>query len=514
MKTLWKLLITAAPLLLVLCKTDQSDTRSSFPMTLRIDNKTLDYTIHCDDDCDTCKATSLKGVAAKVLAKNEFQDVYKKCESLPRSTDRDTSDVGNKVTVDLVRFSPAPGSANVYGFDDWHTSETKSPEESYVSLKAGGSTSFIVALALDTSASKAFDSTILELSTGPVSFDSIERVTTKRIYNGPETIKIFCNHAIPWEGATVEVSVRCCSGINRTNLAGDGYTSEDRLKMVLYNEKKHTNYIYHYLSFKADTLKWRREFDAVLKQGVVSIDTVKFRTLDKIKWDINGNGRLDLAFPGNDVFVSKTDEQYLLVEKTNELDFSYKNLRCASYLIPTVADYNIHFPINQLKNRPDSLTDVWTNMASAPDMLPVGKVFAIGPYMQPASKHYFVEVVSNQEIWVTVCLYENKSKGLPPNPFDIESDTVTGYFFDDNIMGRTLSEKSCAYSIEAANYNTHIHEFLHMLKVGQLMHVDDAEIENIMYYSLGAGNALRYRPLPMRDNFSNYSQWAYLHKPL
>lgn len=76
---------------------------------------------------------------------------------------------------------------------------------------------------------------------------------------------------------------------------------------------------------------------------------------------------------------------------------------------------------------------------------------------------------------------------------------------------------SCSIMKESANYDTYVHEFLHSEKVGFLKHVGDeydstCEIDNIMYPSNDrTGVKLRYRDLPMYEEYGYYSQWECLH---
>lgn len=519
----YKLLIVAG-LSLLMCDDDAYDREDviAFNWTAPGDNKI--YKVVCDTLCEKCEGYSQDGITRLVPLFPSNSPVYAKCRS---EKETDTTGPAERVSMVYVSFLACIGDSNRFGFDEWQSTITEySPEISYISVKTNDSTSFKINIKFSYKAYYRYFAEICDDINNSLSFNSNTRVTTYTIDSGLNILNLYSLNNITGE-YRIEVNGVSLSG-DTTLLAGD-ILSDDELHVIVYNEKLHTNnnlYLVNNPSFRPPADRWVEEFNRVLKQAVVKIDTPIIDSISTYTWDANGNHIVD--YPSGVDLLRERDmgngiifnELGLLLLECPPFEECEMNSNSSNFIIKGRIRY--HYILTADADSGDTIITI-ENVAGIWE----NEILKIGPYNSPDSIDTLIvgQILSSNSIKV----YDARPPipGQPRNGLKRNfrnADAITLYNdqlaagITPPLMATNDECISCSFVSDNYQYQTHIHEFLHQAIAGLLEHVGDyadnrMEKDNIMYYSSSRNDTkLRHRLLGNRDpNSVSQQQWRQMH---
>jgi hypothetical protein len=485
------------------------------------------WTIECNDSCDNCYAFERMSTSTPhILDTNKHREIFTYCKGLPASPiivpPTDTDEV---VPLGEVVFSQ--GDDSLFGTDLWRTCREGFVEEiNYRSIEAGNHAR--IKIELTEGILKEFKKIVVVLdepvTQNYVSFAAAYNDDTLCLYHRSNIATIYTNNAAPDE-ALIEVKVLGISDPKQPAcLAGDCQGSGDRLQIVLYQQKTQINNHLYYVNHpdsQPTPSRWKRDFNKVLQQAVVEIDTVYASSINDSSWDINGNGMVDcpIGLGMLDSFNSGINTIYnelgLLLPSSDEC---YKNTWSSSFIVKH--PLRIHYILDKNASVGDTVLYFKTV-----EGLETGMSLRLSPFYSPDSIEYlFIEAVDLKNKSIEFRNMRGGISGLQKNyntknaitaSTDELAAGITPKVFDADVECA-----SCSFS-SSRPINTYIHEFLHQVKNGNLKHVGDEadpnlEKDNILYpTSDRIDTQLRFRtlrPYHTRSSDRNQNQWTQMNR--
>ena len=377
-------------------------------------------------------------------------------------------------------------------------------KESYISLKAGGYTRFQVRITTGNDAFNSFTLTV-EDNTLNLSFDSLnDDVKTLILYPGVTPVTVYSHNN--YSEGEAEFSVTANSRNGEICLAGrECETGEDGLVCVVYRDIVYYNYQLYCVnnpSFNPDTNEWKEEFNKVIKQAVLNIESVEKRNYNNSDWDDNGNGILDLFVSKIDVPSERLEHERLLASIEN----TYTDVPTCYTGCPP----NEQEPKTMIL--PGTIRRNWLILEDANK----GDSFLI--------LNSVVDLKDSMEIFIRAwggSPEYNVIKHTDPNnsiilrhPLSNSYPAYSSVVTDCMGFIRGFTIESCTWVEDLESYRNVIHEFCHFKAVGPLSHAVK-DNSNVMFPLYGDyGTKLRYRYLETDDLFdlgALENQWKQLH---
>lgn len=491
------------------CEPDNSDsTRGEFYWRGWLHGHLTNWTIECDNKCESCTAYAKDG-DVYFVDKDDKEEVYEMCEDLPTSRPR-PADTTNHDTEPTGKVLIGENSDRSAGHDSWRD-HNYSDKRNYISLAIDSSTCFIVELA--DGIMEAYDSIVISIPSiawNTLSFSKTSFENRKLLTSYSNWVTVFSKN-IP---TNMPISLKI-EGIDDPTqpvcLAGDCYGSEDKLQVIIYEPKVYDQYrLYHHPDYTPTNDQFKKAFNDVLKQAVVEMGDQERFEQDRTNWDCNNNELLDF-FPGyefgQNIGNGCHDEFSEMIEDVGEMERCNGDDSGASFLIEHPIRQNwvlIRDPI------PDGDGLVrFLELERVEDIGIMDTSISIGPFNRNDNHFDLIIInVDDENKTVMVGLRSDTITGIP-NIFRAE-DTITLYR-NNAING--ITKMSCSCSRSNLTWDTHIHEFLHQISSGRLSHVADPnETDNVMYpYKAGRTDTkLRYRSLYTNPG-PDQQQWEKLH---
>ena len=500
MKTIIALFVVAA-LIPLNCQDKGKDWRGSFLWEGWIGSSYhSQWEIRCDTLCSACVA--IDDDDRIPLSRGKYGKIYEKCLGLPKSLGH--VDTTEKEVIPLGKVTFSKSSGTKFGFDAWRIgSVTRSPEESYVSVAVEDSTAFNVDLSGNIASSYTRVVAVLPVAAyGKISFNRTEFVDTLMLDSGSNMVKIYANSGNNGDEYCINVY-----GINDPRnsvcLAGDCYGAEDRLKVVVYKKKIYNNLVLYRVNtppFDPDTNQWKNEFNKIIKQGVIEVDSFKKLPYSDLSWDKNENGLLDIFVAENDIPADKYETYYLL-DALEELGGCASNESSAILVIK--GELHSHWVITENVTTGDSVIKLNTI-----DMLFEGNKITLGPWLgigSGANEDLYIKRTSESDTTIVV------SQDTAGIIMGVRGDHDRHEsFWKEYVNGFTLA--SCSFIKGDPDYQTIVHETLHQVLFGHLFDLDEYP-ENLMhgYKSSSTGSELWFRKITNVFGLPEW-QWSMLHK--
>ncbi len=485
------------------------------------------WTIKCDNDCDTCYAESAMSTYKQMLKKNLHGEIFTHCKTLPPAPIEDDPEDDDTVVVVPLGEVVFQGDDSLFGTDLWRTCRAGFVEEiNYRSIAAGSKAYIKIELPEGIFNTYKKIVVVLDEPEGQnyASFSIASNRDTLRLHNRSNTPYIYTDSTAP-DGALIEVKVLGISDPKQpVCLAGDCYGSGDRMQIVLYQQKILTNNHLYYVNnpdSQPTPSRWKREFNNVLKQAVVGIDTVYASSIRDSSWDVNNNGIVDCPI-GLGMFDTFNIGGNIIYNELGLLlpsgDDCYSNAWSSTFIV------KYQFRIHYILGMNASIGDTMLYLKSV-EGLETGMSLRLSPFYSPDSIEYlFIEGIDLINKSIEFRNMRGGTSGLQKN-YDVR-DAITAST-DELVAGITpktfVADVECASCSFASSrpINTYIHEFLHQVKNGNLKHVGDEadptlEKDNIMYPTADRTNTqLRYRTLRPYHTGStdrNQNQWTQMHR--
>lgn len=482
------------------------------------------WQIECNDSCTNCNAFNTTSTP-HILDTIKHKEIFDYCKTLaPAPIIVDPIDDTTVVPLGEVVFKQ--GDDSLFGTDLWSTCRAGFVEKiNYRSIAAGSHAK--INIELTEGILKEYKKIVAVLdepgAQNYASFAEVSNKDTHNLVNRSNSVTIYTNTTAPNE-ALIEVKVLGISDPSQpVCLAGDCEGSGDRLQIVLYNKKTLTNNYLYYVNnpdSQPTPSRWKRDFNKVLQQAVVEIDTVHASSIRDSSWDINGNGMVDclVGFGMLEKYIIGSDtiwnEMGRLLPDTDQCYMdNWSSIFITKYQL------RMHYILKRNASVGDTVAYFKTI-----DGLEVGMSLRLSPFFSPDSIEYlFVEAVDLVNNSIEFRNMRGGTSGLQKN-YDMR-DVITAST-DELAAGITPKAfiadaecASCSFAI-SRHINTYIHEFLHQVKNGNLKHVGDeadpiVEKDNIMYPTADrTGTQLRFRKLPpyhtgSTDRYQN--QWTQIH---
>lgn len=511
---------------------DDDETRQQFTFNGTINNISTGWTISCTDNCSDCFGyPEGNNTNTSYLDKKLYPDVYRKCASLSGPlVNIDSLLNSGDGTTNNGRCSFGYPSSPYYGFDD--VLDNSIDDVHYLSFAAKCSSN--VEIFLDTSAYSTYKKVVAVLPSSAlnnISFDKSVNKDTIQLKNaGSNNLTIYSLNDFA-NGETYELYVYgIYDPANPDCLAGDCNGAEDRLKVVVYNERVIDSlYVYaiNNPSRNPAESEIKDSLNKYLRQAVVSIKGINKDTVATLKGDLNGNGCLDI-FPNTDsVPVAWINEYYSIIDSV-EREFN----ECAScqgsiqapkvFLIPGAIQKD-WLLMKDAAVGSDTIIVQYDTSFNSTDFLR-NQNFSLSDWNGTNVETFTLNNVINDEL-----LTDSKKNILA---FKLYNSTLkfkhskNSIFYKNSdiseIKGVTYAGVSCSilstdlYNIETKKIIRHymLHEFLHMAVIGPLSHTP-GDTSNVMYPTTYKDHQqIRYRKLNTDNIYglgSTESQWNILH---
>jgi len=290
---------------------------------------------------------------------------------------------------------------------------------------------------------------------------------------------------------------------NPVCLAGDCYGAEDKLKVVVYQNKFYSELVLYRVNaptFDPDANKWKTEFNKIIRQGVIEIDTFDKRAYNDMDWDKNENGLLDIFVAENDIPADKYEPYYLL-QSLGEFDEKCFDDECSAVIVVKGALHS-HWVITEDVTTGDSVIKLNTI-----DMLFEGDKITLGPWLgigSGANEDLYIKRTSESDTTIIVSQdADGIIMGVRGDHDRHES------FWKELVNGYSVA--SCSFIKGDPDYQTIVHETLHQNFFGGLQDLDHYP-ENLMhgFKDTRIGTELVFREITNRLGLPEW-QWDMLH---
>lgn len=457
--------------------------RGHFSWTGTIEKVDITWYISCDSTCDNCTAKgtyhhdSIIENLSYTLAKSTYGPIYDYCNNSTRPyTPPNPPTNDSVVPTGKVSFSAAAGTK--FGFDGWIEANAVK-KINYLSIAAGCST--FVTVNLSGNLSTAYGKVIAVLPTASadgVSFTNIGTTDTLVLTDSANTDSVNNVPIYAKTNATLKTPIKMnIYGIDDPAkpvcLAGGSLVSEDRLEIVVYNEKIYDKcklYLVNSPVSTPDTSLWKSGFNTILKQAVLKCTApTVVRSID-MTWDKNGNGVLDHFVK----YTGAPEEKYEFTKLLATID-QYDKCYVNSDQATIVVKYPIrtHWVIAN-----DVLAGATTIFLNTVEGIVVNKDQYVGPWLNiGGDKYEWVRIISKDTTNNSIKICKDAahpSEGLQYNHSKYET-----FWNEHEDLGFTIG--SCSFVEDNQDIMTYIHEFLHQDNTGSLADLDPAESDNIMF---------------------------------
>lgn len=471
--------------------------------------------VECNVACSRC-SVYIGNFEYDVLDASNYKQVYEYCDGLTKYTPPQNNQ------VDTTKHDPIPtgkvsfdsSSLMKYGYDSWKTC-TGVSKINYLSMAEGCSTYFRIKI--DGNLSTAYNRLVAVIPQAfNVSFSKGTMKDTLDLTANNNEVKIFAlSGAI--KKTPIDIYVYGIEDPAKpVCLAGDCYSAEDRLRVIIYEKRVFNDYLlYHHQGFSQTNDQWKVAFNNVLNQTVLEMGNQVREALSD-DWDLNKNGKLDI-FPGYSLYDSISPTLYdemlpMLIEKDQINDGKcydiVSNNVGASFVINTPIQQNWYLSEDPV---PDPDGTVRRIKLGRYQDLPLMDTVRIGPFYSTAN-HFRITILALDtnagKLELLIGLTDSLKQGIP-DIFSV-NDEVTVYN-TATTQGVTIDNCSCSRS--GIGWDTPIHEFLHQNIVGPLEHV--TKTDNLMHSPKDTriGNKLHYRKLKtINASVDEQEQWKDLHK--
>lgn len=482
---------------------DDEEHKGGFKYTLDAQNILL---ISCDNACLECTDSRLG-----LLDREEYSGVYDKCEGLP------DGHIDPPILA-LVEFKPPSDADNLWGFDHWRDDKTNYKEESYMSIGAGSSNTFLLTITLDgagNSSNPPFSQYRVKIED-----DGLLRL---KFQNGSD--EMLFDRAVKNFAMTVSAEYSSRDGDAEIKVYGVPASGgddipisslrEDALKIIVYKQKKIDMSLYYSQDeFDYENSNIQEYSNSVLKQASFLIEEINDY---ESKWlDFNEDGYCDrfFAYPLFSKLrpVEFYDEFELTILTAGQEDLCALNNERASFIVSNIRMHTV------------MLEDPVADENGKLRYLKVhGNPFGIGTEITISSftdafTDKLTAIIEDYDKDTQILTINNNTKGVGI-PFDSRVTTANRISIYSNGTIRGEACESCAFSID--NNETFVHEMGHLEKNGYLRHPGEVgtlrEVDNLMYSpgDLREGTQLRYRKIDLiikeeQEKKGPQSQWETL----
>lgn len=324
-----------------------------------------------------------------------------------------------------------------------------------------------------------------------------------------------------WSTGYIGTSYSFCisSGVAEVNIYGEvvgqrpvklsgNSISDDDLKVHVYKNITYNNYQLYTVNnpaFNPDSILFKEEFNKVIKQAVLNMESVEKRSYNNSNWDNNENGILDLFVDQNGVPAERLEHARLLMGIEN----TYKDVSpCGSGLAKDQEPKTMILPGTIRRNWlivEDVVAGESTIKLHSVKHFNDGDEIYIRTWRGGSPE--FGDIVEIDMNDTTITLENGLTDNYPIN------SVVT----DARAKVKAFTMESCSWVEDLENYRNVIHEFCHMKNVAPLSHaIESEDSTNLMYPLYGNyGKKLRCRSI-YTDNLYNIGvkemQWKQLHE--
>lgn len=387
----------------------------------------------------------------------------------------------------------------------------------YFSIKEGGAIKIIITISPEQRI--MFSGFNLKIKRNNISFDSVMFKDSIPLFNAvaqPDTVDTITLYGSSRTFSECPVTL---TGVNRSGVESDLIcpgTCDEEIAFLCYREKVIDSlrvYMVNNPSFNKDSVTIKSEFNKILKQAALRIAFVQKNVYNKMGWDVNSNGILDL-FPINDSVPIERAEFRKLIDS---IQASFAD--CYS-----CADQQIDKQTPKIIILPSTINSNWLLMEDAvagSDTIIVQYSNTLADKIRSVNFTLSSWDGTNSETFqLNNVIYSLTDSTMNRMGFKIYSKNLTYAHYRHSVLvqknnpkGFTIGQTSCAMVIGSTNFHELIHEYLHMRKIGPLSHTI-MDSTNVMFpTSPPSGNLLRYRQMST-DNLTGNGpyerQWEVL----